>query len=67
MTHVDWHPYPENAPEIDKDYLVTIKNKIGQSYTTTDVWDKEGFIYRDISIIAWAEKPEPYIPEVNND
>lgn len=63
MTYVDWHPYPEDVPDIDKGYLVTIKNKIGQRYTTTDFWEKEGFIFRDISIIAWAELPEPYRPE----
>lgn len=62
-----WHPYPEDVPDMDKGYLVTIQNKIGQFYTTMDFWDKEGFVYRDKNVLAWAELPEPYRPEVNDE
>lgn len=63
MTKTEWHPYPKDVPDMDKEYIVTIQNKIGQFYTTMDFWDKEGFVYRDKYVIAWAEKPDPYRPE----
>ncbi len=72
MTHVDWHPYPEEKPKKDGVYLVTMRVwdatyedyfvGVGFSYfMNTDF--KEDAIHE---VIAWAEKPEPYSPEGDN-
>ena len=65
-----WHPYPENKPNmLVGDYLVTdIYNK--KREVSLYFWYslKNKFLEEDIaSVIAWAEMPEPYKEENNND
>ena len=67
MTHVDWHPYPEEKPKNGNKYLITLKKysgllKIGIAYFDEDDW----IIFNaEIQVIAWAELPEPYHKETN--
>lgn len=68
MTHVDWHPYPEEKPDPYFTCLVTIhlphKNIVGCDYMTPhNGWWKNN----DNEVIAWAELPEPYRPEAKNE
>lgn len=73
MTHVDWHPYPDEKPQKDGVYLVTIRV---WNATYEDYFEGVGFSYfmnADFKedaiheVIAWAEKPEPYRPEVKDE
>lgn len=72
MTHVDWHPYPEEKPELWSIKLVTfidcgrpqISIEILVPNGNEEVWGPPGF---PLEVIAWADMPEPYQPEVNND
>lgn len=69
---VKWHPFPKSKPKNDGEYLTTVLFKTGDKYVISNYWIcnggngkwVEGFEH---NIIAWAEQPEPYIPEVNND
>lgn len=62
MTQVDWHPYPEEKPKINVDYLVTYKGigygiRVGfDGWQTNESWAS----FKDDEVIAWAELPEPY-------
>lgn len=78
MTHVDCHPYPaEEPPREGDEYLVTVQffgdDDAGDFYKTVDIWTyhvEDGFDDYETEIrkvIAWAELPEPYYPEMNND
>lgn len=66
---VDWHPYPEEKPPCTDDYLITIKKgrKLCVTKDCYDINEGEFEIEFNAKIIAWAELPEPYRPEVNND
>ena len=73
MTHVDWHPYPDEKPPKDGVYLVTMRV---WDATYEDYFEGVGFFYfmntnfkEDAihEVIAWAEKPEPYRPEDKNE
>ena len=71
MTHVDWKPYPENKPSDEdeyQDFLITIFDGSNASVTidqwlSVGCWDR----YLDFEVIAWAEKPKPYRPEVKDE
>lgn len=70
MTHVDWHPYPEEKPTKKDRYLISIDDGNGHQYITIatlykDIFWESGVI--DHIVIAWADLPEPYRPEVNDD
>lgn len=79
MTHVDWHPYPDEKPErYTKEYLLTVEIHYGKHRVKKigiDTWgdsigggEWEEFDNRsDSVVIAWAEKPEPYRPEKENE
>lgn len=64
MTHVDWKPYPENKPKVSCDYLVTFKFKrLGLRFVGTALYSttkKRFFPNPLLSVLAWAELPEPY-------
>ena len=61
-TKVKWHPYPQERPIEDKDYLITVKCRRTRKVTA---WDSvNGYFYIEGDVIAWAELPEPY-EEVN--
>lgn len=63
MTKINWHPYPETKPKKDEIYLVT--TLAGE--VDTDVFQLGDFDFYVSEVIAWAELPKPYRPEVNND
>lgn len=79
MTHVDWHPYPDEKPEsYTKEYLLTVETHYGKHKVKKigiDTWgdsigggEWEEFDNRsDSVVIAWAEKPEPYRQEAKNE
>lgn len=80
MTHVDWHPYPKEKPKKSGRYLVTIVSEfMGKRVTTDDFYDYKELLenynrgpryywyYHNGEVIAWAELPEPYKSEVNDD
>ena len=70
MTHVDWHPYPDEQPTKLRLYLVTYKNKDYEPCIYVALYFngwRTGSLSELEDVIAWAELPEPYRPEVNND
>lgn len=66
-TKIDWHPYPEEKPKRDKEYLVTCVHPDGNKFIFVDFWFSatgEGkWFTAPEKVIAWAELPEPYISE----
>ena len=69
-TKTVWHPYPKEKPKRDKEYLVTCVHQDGNKFIFIDFWfsatgEGEWFTAPE-KVIAWAELPEPYRPEVNN-
>lgn len=70
MTQVNWHPYPEEKPTKKDRYLISLDDGNGHQYITIAAFYKDifwGSGVIDHIVIAWAELPEPYRPEVNND
>ena len=75
-TIVKWHPYPEEKPDLYKPVLVTLSYSDGYEVVDIDelhfspslkkkeIW---GFERPGRKITAWAELPEPYIPEETED
>lgn len=61
---VKWHPYPEEKPIFDDDYLITVKYKHlpNRVYICSGV---NGLFNIKPDVIAWAELPEPYKEEQN--
>lgn len=66
-TKVVWHPYPEEKPTQEKQYLISFyvykKKRSGVDidfyYPEHDAWD----VYDDgvyTIVTAWAEMPEPF-------
>lgn len=76
MTHVDWHPYPETKPDFYKPVLVTLSYSDGYKVVEIDelhsspylkkkeIW---GFDRPGRKITAWAELPEPYKQEAQDE
>lgn len=59
---VKWHPYPETKPK-DGTYLVTtLAGKVD-----TDAFQLGDFDFYMSEVIAWAELPEPYKPEMKHE
>lgn len=74
MTHVDWHPYPKEKPQNEGNYLVSFRDSIDgdfevMSYIDIKIswFDGESFNWYGSCIVAWAELPEPYQPELENE
>lgn len=74
MTHVDWHPFDyrktDTHPTERRFYLVTLKFSSAEKMVTSLLYykDKKRFSAAyDGCIIAWAELPEPYRPEKENE
>ena len=64
---IEWHPYPEEKPNKDDEYIVSV-NMWNKSFTSTSSWITSKDVFEDIwdkCIYAWAEKPEPYKEENN--
>ena len=56
--NVKWHPYPQERPIEDNDYLITVKYRRTRKVTT---WDSvNGYFYIEGNVTAWAELPEQY-------
>lgn len=68
-TKIDWHPYPEEKPKNGDSYLITVQKNSGSLCIGSAFFDYDDWItfYSKVKIIAWAEQPEPYRPEVNDD
>ena len=62
---IEWYPYPKEKPKEVDEYLVTV-NCGYFNLTEVSTWkdglftDYENEPNKICSIIAWAEKPEPY-------
>ena len=58
---VKWHPYPQERPVEDDDYLITVKYRRTRKVTT---WDSvNGYFYIEGNVTACAELTEPYKEE----
>lgn len=61
MTHVDWHPYPEEKPTKPGDYFVLFKDNTCESMfdvvSSANFDGTEFFAFND-DIEAWSEKDE---------
>ena len=55
---VKWHPYPQERPIEDDDYLITVNYMLTRKVTTCD--SVNGYFYIEVDLISWAELPEPY-------
>ena len=66
MTQVDWHPYPEQKPEPYHTYIITIREE-GHLITLSDFYYHYGWQFYEDCVVAWAELPEPYDPEGEDD
>ena len=54
---ITWHPYPQEKPNEDRLYLVTVKT----AYVDAIQWlEGRWYGYSDRDVIAWAEMPKPY-------
>lgn len=77
MTKANWHPFPQEKPDKEGFYLVTIKNNstgtvtidlnfwgVHSFFSESEKPDPEpGFLsFNGFSILAWTELPEPYAP-----
>ena len=72
MTKVDWHPYPDEYPPKYDRYLITIPYDVEDEgvHEVIAYWDPDRECWYTPSIfdpIAWAELPEPYDPEGEDD
>ena len=54
---VKWHPYPQERPIEDDDYLITVKYRRTRKVMKWDSVNGYFHVYGDV--IAWAELPEP--------
>lgn len=62
-TVIEWHRYPQEKPNKDDEYLVSVKSGDDILFTSTSLWigSKDNFTDRwNEHISAWAELPEPY-------
>lgn len=60
---IEWHRYPQEKPNKDDEYLVSVKSGDDILFTSTSLWigSKDNFTDRwNEHISAWAELPEPY-------
>ena len=56
--NVKWHPYPQDRPIEDDDYLITVKYKYKKKVMK---WNSvNGYFHINGNVTAWAELPEPY-------
>lgn len=65
---IKWHPYPQEKPKEEGEYLVTLR--VGtRDYVKVDNYlinkKHSYFMLSDDFITAWAEKPKPY-EDMNN-
>lgn len=75
MTKANWHPFPQEKPDKEGFYLVTIKNNSTGNLTIDlnfwgvhSFWSQNGktepgfLSFNGFSILAWTELPKPYEP-----
>lgn len=69
MTHVDWNLYPKDMHDSGESYLVTLENEHGFRFVGTTVYmNLTGWLVdKRYKVIAFADKPEPYRPEVKDE
>ena len=73
MTKIDWHPYPDEKPESEGWFLLTLKLgdlthiSIGLFFGKKFIGFEMGNLFRaDDFLLAWSELPEPYRPELES-
>lgn len=55
---VKWHPYPQERPILDDDYLITVK---GKHIKKVMKWNSvNGYFNIYVNVTAWAYLPEAY-------
>lgn len=78
---VKWHPYPKEKPKDDGYYIVTINPFLNSYPVVTDFWKSMTACDEDFSktetvsfweryggqVLAWAELPEPYEQEAQDE
>lgn len=63
---IDWHPYPEEKPDTDRDCLITTDNfqpgiyGVEVGWLGESGWHSGDELYYDDEVTAWAELPKPY-------
>lgn len=70
-----WHPYPEESPSKDGEYIVTVPFEGAEQVAYAEFeqgrWLLPTFCYNCLGYadtpIAWMEKPKPHKKEVTND
>lgn len=69
MTQVEWHPYPDEKPFHEGKFLITLPTKYEDEDTIVIAsWYGERWIKPSLrQPIAWAELPEPYHPDGEDD
>lgn len=69
MIKVDWKSWPKEKPKIYGEYLVTRMFPSKNIVTQTAGFSLGRWLTKTDSgeVIAWAEMPEPYQGETNND
>lgn len=67
MTQVDWHPYPETKPRRLGYYLVTAEGETSPVVVEMQWTHQRKFGIATEHVIAWAELPEPYDPDGENE
>lgn len=62
-----WHKYPDEVPQRFNEYLVSIQSPTGEIFVDVLFYSDFAKSWLDLGIfdivLAWAELPEPYIPE----
>ena len=64
---IEWHPYPQEKPKKDDEYLVSV-NMWNKSSTLTSHWISSKDDFKNLFdefVYAWAEMPGPYKEENN--
>lgn len=60
---IEWHPYPQDKPYCDDNYIVSVKIGKSEYVTVSMYFDDEFENFYDCEVMAWAELPEPYKEE----
>lgn len=62
-----WHKYPDEVPQRFNEYLVSIQSPTGEIFVDVLFYSDFAKSWLDLGILdlvlAWAELPEPYIPD----
>lgn len=66
-TKIVWHKYPDDVPSRYDKYLVSIQSPTGAIFVDVLFYSDFAKSWMDLCtldlVLAWAELPEPYIPD----